>query len=82
MVLKAEMQSRETEPSAFYSSPLIEAEEDIQSGKFEAFLSITLSEGAKTFVTRVYFNEFTFCPLNILARYPPSFAAATAKTVL
>ena len=39
MVLKAEMQSQETEPSNFYSSPLIEAEEDIQSGKFEALLS-------------------------------------------
>ena len=38
MVLKAEMQSQETEPSNFYSLPLIEAEEDIQSGKFEAFL--------------------------------------------
>ena len=39
MVFKAEMQSQETEPSNFYSSPLIKAEEDIQSGKFEAFLS-------------------------------------------
>ena len=39
MVLKAEMQSQETEPSNFYSSPLIQAEEDIQSGKFEAFPS-------------------------------------------
>ena len=39
MVLKAEMQSQETEPSNFYSSPRIEAEQDIQSGKFEAFLS-------------------------------------------
>ena len=29
MVPKAEMQSQETEPSNFYSSPLIEAEEDI-----------------------------------------------------
>ena len=38
MVLKAEMQSQETEPSNFYSSPLIEAEEDIQSGGFEAVL--------------------------------------------
>ena len=40
MVLKAKMQSQETEPSNFYSSPLIEAEEDTQSGKFEAFLYI------------------------------------------
>ena len=39
MVLKVEMQSQKTEPSNFYSSPLIQAEEDIQSGKFEAFLS-------------------------------------------
>ena len=39
MVLKAEMQSQETEPSNFCSSHLIQAEEDIQSGKFEAFLS-------------------------------------------
>ena len=38
MVLKAEMQSQETEPSNFYSLPLIEAEEDIQSCKFEAVL--------------------------------------------
>ena len=40
MVLKAEMQSQETEPSNFYSSPLIKAEEDIQSGKFEASLGL------------------------------------------
>ena len=39
MVLKAEMQSQETEPSNFYPLPLIEVEEDIQSGTFEAFLS-------------------------------------------
>ena len=39
MVLKAEMQLREAEPSNFYSSPLIQAEEGIKSGKFEAFLS-------------------------------------------
>ena len=39
MVLKAKMPSKETEPSNLYSSLLIEAEEDIQSGKFEAFLS-------------------------------------------
>jgi len=38
-VLKAEMQSQETEPSNFYSSSPIQAEEDIQSGNFEAFLS-------------------------------------------
>ena len=39
MVLKAEIQSQETEPSNFCASPLIQAEEDIQSGKFEAFQS-------------------------------------------
>ena len=39
MVLKGEMQSQETESSNFYSSPLVEAGEDVQSGKFEAFLS-------------------------------------------
>ena len=39
MVPKAEMLSQETESSNFYSSPLIEAEEDIQSGKLGAFLS-------------------------------------------
>ena len=39
MVLKAKIQSQETEPSNFYPSPLIEAEEDIQSGIFETFLS-------------------------------------------
>ena len=39
MVPKTEMLSQETEPSNFYSSPLIEAEEDIQSGKLGAFLS-------------------------------------------
>ena len=39
MVLKAEMQSLETEPSNLYSSPVIKAEEDIQSCKFEAFPS-------------------------------------------
>ena len=39
MVLKAEMQLQETEPSNFYSSPLIKTEEDMQSGTFEAFLS-------------------------------------------
>ena len=38
MVPKAEMQSQETEPN-FCPSHLIQAEEDIQSGKFEAFLS-------------------------------------------
>ena len=54
MVLKAEMQSQETEPFDFYSSPLIEAQEDIQSGKFEAFLSITHSYGAKPFITRLH----------------------------
>jgi len=39
MVLNAEMQSQETEPFNFYSSPLIQTEKDIQSGKFEAYLS-------------------------------------------
>ena len=39
MVLKAEILSQETEPSNFYSLPLIQTEEDMQSGKFEAFLS-------------------------------------------
>ena len=39
VVPKAEMQSQETEPSNFCSSHLIQAEEDLQSGKFEAFLS-------------------------------------------
>ena len=40
MVLKkAEKQTQETEPPNFYSSPLIQTEEDIPSGKFEAFLS-------------------------------------------
>ena len=40
MVLKAKMRSQETEPCNFYSSLLIQAEEeDIQSSKFEAFLS-------------------------------------------
>ena len=39
MVLKAETQLQEIEPSNFYSLPLIQAEEDKQSGKFEAFRS-------------------------------------------
>ena len=38
MALKAEMQSNGAELSNFYS-PLIQAEEDMQSGKLEAFLS-------------------------------------------
>jgi len=39
MVLKAEMHAQETEPSDFGSSLQIHTEEDIQSGKFEAFPS-------------------------------------------
>jgi len=39
MVLKAEMRSQETKPCSLYSSSLIQAEEDIQSGKLEAFLT-------------------------------------------
>ena len=39
ILLKAEMQSQETDPSNFYSSPLIQVKEEIQSGKLEAFQS-------------------------------------------
>ena len=39
MVLKADLQSQDTKPSNFYCSPLIRAQEKIQSGKFEPFLS-------------------------------------------
>ena len=45
------MQSQKREASNFYSSPLIQAEEKIQSGNFEPFLSHRSVWGAKTFVT-------------------------------
>ena len=56
MALRADMQSQKREASNFYSSPLIQAEEKIQSGNFEPFLSHLSVWGAKTFVTRLYFQ--------------------------
>ena len=67
MVLKAEMQSQKTEPSNCCSSPLIQAEEDIQSGKFEAFLSGHSAWGCQDFCyttvhTYIYvFPFFAWC---------------------
>ena len=57
MVLKAEIQSPEAEPSNFYSSPLIQAEEDKKVVNLRHSCPITQSEGAKTFVTGVYSYE-------------------------
>ena len=69
MVLKAEMQSRGAEPSNFYSSPLIQAEEDKKVVNLRHSCPITQSEGAKTFVTGVYsYYCLTGAALNRLPR--------------
>ena len=66
MALKAEMQSQETEPSNFYSSLLIEAEEDIQSGAFEAVLSHNSVSACQNFLL----HDCTY----ISSEYSPHFA--------